>query len=957
MHFFILKLSSLICVTLAISSNVHAESLLPLKDGKSPQTVAAVWAGYDPTAEPLETQIIKEWEEDGVVIRAVRYCTGTFKGQKAWMAGLYAYPKSKDKLPAIVEIHGGGGQASKNACIAYAKRGYATISLSWRADERYLTEHGLPEAAQTDWGAVEGRQVNESRGIESDNEKRFDPVPSARNGGYFLRVLAARRALTFLQNQKEVDGERLGIDGHSMGGVITIETAAIDSRVKAAAPSCAPPIDLSDSLEARTYIASAYVSLLDRPILFMSPSNDFHGHVEDLEWIMDRMPNQDFHIARSEHFNHRHNASCLAAKQLWFDSILKDSYQYPSRPQIKVKLDTPDGRPVVSVTPDDCQPIDHVDVFFSRDAKLSDYNGTKSRYWQFAKPAKLSDDYAASISLVDLNEPLWVYANVHYNIDAQNLTTPSKTVTSTTRMLMFNAETLKAAGVKAYGGKTSVIEDFDSDWQKEWVVSDRSCETFRLSDSRLRIPHYGKLVIELEDEDDAQLQVAIKDYSVGDFVGNFRAKDGVIAIYPFNLVHTKLDTPLMFWDEHVYPRLELKAHRGSLPKFSKLSWIEIPEDEYLSKRPFQLGDAVENSSTVALSFDTADKIDGRTEPDASKFQANESVVKTRFERGLHVHSHSEVIYFLNRSFTSFETTIVPGYQASVTFEIHGDGKRLFDSGKVTNRSESRDIHVDVSGVRELKLVVTEGGNGWGGDWVLWANPTLSSSAHVDDAKRTPLSVPKQHLFIMSGQSNMQGLDLNLSFIPAVEAEFGKEGVTVVKDALGGQPIRRWFKAWKPAEGQASPADMKGIGTLYDRLMKKLKTETRGKQFDTVTFCWMQGEKDAKQGHGEVYAASLRGLIQQLSADLKRSDVNFVIGRLSDFALDSEKIPDWNVVRDAQVKVADASPRGAWIDTDDLNDGTNSSGRTIKNDLHYSVEGYKVLGQRFAEKAIELIKPN
>ncbi len=955
MHFFIFNLTIFTCATLAVSSNAHAESLPPLKDGKSPQTVEAVWAGYDPTAEPLETQIIKEWKEDGVVIRAVRYCIGTFKGQKAWMAGLYTFPKSNDRLPAIIEIHGGGGRASKKACIAYAKRGYATISLSWRADERYLTDHGLPEAAQTDWGAVEGRQVNESRGTEPDNEKRFDPVPSARNGGYFLRVLAARRALTFLQQQKEVDGERLGIDGHSMGGVITIETAAIDSRVKAAAPSCAPPIDLSDSLEARTYIASAYASLLDRPILFMSPSNDFHGHVEDMEWIMDQMPNKDFHIARSEHFNHKHNASCQAARQLWFDSILKDSYQYPSRPQITVKLDTPDGRPVVSVRPDGSQPIDHIDVFFSRDAKLSDYNGVKSRYWHFAKPSKVADKYAAPISLFNLDEPLWVYANVHYKIDAQNLTIPSRTLTSTTRMLMFDAETLKAAGVKADGSETSVIEDFDSDWQKEWIVSEKSCETFRLRDSRLRIPRYGKLVIELED--DAQLQVALKDYSVGDFVGTFRAKDGVIAIYPFNLVHTRLDTPLMFWDEHPYPRLELKARRGSLPGFSKLSWVEIPEEEYLSKRPFPLGDAAENDSTVALSFDTADKIVGRAEPDISEFKVNESVVKTRFKGGLLVHSHSEVTYFLNQSFTSFETTIVLGYQASVTFEIHGDGKRLFDSGKVTNKSESRDVQVDVSGVRELKLVVTEGGNGWGGDWVLWANPTLSSSAHADDAKRTPLSPPRQHLFIMSGQSNMQGLDLNLSFIPAIEAEFGKEGVTVVKDALGGQPIRRWFKAWKPAEGQASPADQKGIGTLYDRLMKKLQTETQGKQFDTVTFCWMQGEKDAKQGHGDVYAASLKGLIQQLSADLNRSDVNFVIGRLSDFALDSKEIPDWNVVRDAQVKVADASPRGAWIDTDDLNDGTNKSGRKIKNDLHYSVEGYQVLGQRFAEKAIELIKAN
>ena len=60
----------------------------------------------------------------------------------------------------------------------------------------------------------------------------------------------------------------------------------------------------------------------------------------------------------------------------------------------------------------------------------------------------------------------------------------------------------------------------------------------------------------------------------------------------------------------------------------------------------------------------------------------------------------------------------------------------------------------------------------------------------------------KHLFILSGQSNMGGLKPEESFIPTVEKEFGKENVIVVKDALGGQPIRRWYKKWKSAKGEA-----------------------------------------------------------------------------------------------------------------------------------------------------------
>ena len=70
---------------------------------------------------------------------------------------------------------------------------------------------------------------------------------------------------------------------------------------------------------------------------------------------------------------------------------------------------------------------------------------------------------------------------------------------------------------------------------------------------------------------------------------------------------------------------------------------------------------------------------------------------------------------------------------------------------------------------------------------------------------------------------------------------------------------------------------------------------------------------------------------------------------------NKRYKHWTMVRDAQVAVAEADPRGAWIDTDDLNDGKNKRGKEIKNDLHMSVEGYKIMGQRFAEKAIALIK--
>ena len=209
----------------------------------------------------------------------------------------------------------------------------------------------------------------------------------------------------------------------------------------------------------------------------------------------------------------------------------------------------------------------------------------------------------------------------------------------------------------------------------------------------------------------------------------------------------------------------------------------------------------------------------------------------------------------------------------------------------------------------------------------------------------------KHLFIISGQSNAERHIPEEAFLPAVEAAYGADNVIVVQDALGGQPIRRWYRDWVSESGQAPNA----TGDLYDRLVSRINAAILGQNLDSVTFIWMQGERDAKDRQGDVYASSLRGLHTQLSVDLGRSDVNFVIGRLSDHDLANRKYADWTQIRSAQIDVANSNARFTWINTDDLNDGITRQGKYVKNDLHYTADGYRILGERFAAAAISLIR--
>jgi len=233
------------------------------------------------------------------------------------------------------------------------------------------------------------------------------------------------------------------------------------------------------------------------------------------------------------------------------------------------------------------------------------------------------------------------------------------------------------------------------------------------------------------------------------------------------------------------------------------------------------------------------------------------------------------------------------------------------------------------------------------------NEKVSVASHSDNEKVSVASHSDEgkHLILLSGQSNMHFLNLNLSFIPAVNKALGKENVILVKSSKSGKPIINWCKEWKSPDGRIK----KGEGKLYDGLMKSSKKATKGTKIQTVTFIWMQGESDARKDRCEDYKASLEAVLNQLRTDLGRKDLNFVIGRISDHAL---KRPAWMTVRKAQEEIADSDKRGVWVNTDDLNEGIGigqRKGETVKNDLHYSVSGFKILGKRFAEKAIALIK--
>lgn len=105
-----------------------------------------------------------------------------------------------------------------------------------------------------------------------------------------------------------------------------------------------------------------------------------------------------------------------------------------------------------------------------------------------------------------------------------------------------------------------------------------------------------------------------------------------------------------------------------------------------------------------------------------------SVQYAFYRHGIGTHAVSNEIYNIGGYFKTFSfdygIDTEAGPQGSVTFEVWGDGKRLFASDKIGRYEYPRHADVSITGVKSLQLVVTDAGDGITDDHADWLNPKL-----------------------------------------------------------------------------------------------------------------------------------------------------------------------------------------------------------------------------------------
>jgi dienelactone hydrolase len=163
---------------------------------------------------PLDVRISEEIPLGPIIRRKIDYRTDS--SARRVSAYLFLPKEAKGRRPAVLCLHqttnigkqepaGLGGKPNLHYALELAERGYVTLAPDYPSFGEY--------------------------------EYDFDP-----NKGYVSGTMKAiydnTRAIDLLQSLPQVDGDRIGCMGHSLGGHNSIFTAAFDPRIKAVVSNC-----------------------------------------------------------------------------------------------------------------------------------------------------------------------------------------------------------------------------------------------------------------------------------------------------------------------------------------------------------------------------------------------------------------------------------------------------------------------------------------------------------------------------------------------------------------------------------------------------------------------------------------------------------------------------------------------------------------------------------------------
>jgi dienelactone hydrolase len=212
--------------TLLLATSLFAESP-PAPAQPSPVEVRQAFRKLlDRPAVGLNVKLHSTRAQNGLVTERLSFASEKTAAGEERVPVLVVRPeKESKKLPAVIVLHGTGGnkESQRGWLTDLARRGIIGVAI----DARYHGERA---------GGAKGAAAYNAAIVRA---WRARPGERQEHPFYYDTCWDLWRTVDYLQSREDVDGERIGMIGFSMGGIETWLAACADERVKVIVPAIA----------------------------------------------------------------------------------------------------------------------------------------------------------------------------------------------------------------------------------------------------------------------------------------------------------------------------------------------------------------------------------------------------------------------------------------------------------------------------------------------------------------------------------------------------------------------------------------------------------------------------------------------------------------------------------------------------------------------------------------------
>lgn len=187
-------------------------------------TPITLWSGFDDSL-PVGEFVLREREEDGALLRAVRFGGREAGDGRVNIFALFGRPAGGESCPALLILPDASLTADEQLVLRFVRKGYAVLMPDYRGEWYGCEEHTVyPPSIEYANKAKAGRHFDHAD-------------PTARETSWYEWTALARYCIRFLL--ENCPGAKVGVVGLKAGGDIAFQLAATSGELACAIPVCA----------------------------------------------------------------------------------------------------------------------------------------------------------------------------------------------------------------------------------------------------------------------------------------------------------------------------------------------------------------------------------------------------------------------------------------------------------------------------------------------------------------------------------------------------------------------------------------------------------------------------------------------------------------------------------------------------------------------------------------------